>query len=141
MTKYDPIMLIEDDLDDVELFKSVITDLHVENTIFWFPNTESAMHFLLTTDETIFLIFCDINLPGRNGLDFKKDVDETPKLRKKSIPFVFYSTVARKGDVERAYTEMVVQGFFKKETSYGAIKKMLRTIMDYWKMCKHPNAL
>ena len=59
-------------------------------------------------------------------------------LRKKSIPFVFFSTAANKQEIERAY-EMMVQGYFKKKNSMDGIKSTLKIIMDYWTLCKHPN--
>jgi CheY-like chemotaxis protein len=140
MSKYGMIMIIEDDEDDKELFEKVVRELGIKNEIKWFIETNSAFSFLSSTEEDIFLIFCDINLPGKNGIDFKRDVDENPELRKKSIPFLFFSTAASQKNVDEAYTEMVVQGFFKKEFSYDRMKEMLRTIFDYWTLCKHPNA-
>jgi CheY-like chemotaxis protein len=140
MSKYGMIMIIEDDEDDKELFEKVVRELGIKNEIKWFIETNSAFSFLSSTEEDIFLIFCDINLPGKNGIDFKRDVDENPELRKKSIPFLFFSTAASQKNIDEAYTEMVVQGFFKKEFSYDRMKEMLRTIFDYWTLCKHPNA-
>ncbi len=60
-------------------------------------------------------------------------------LRKKSIPFVFYSTSARKESVVKAY-DMMVQGFFEKPQSLIEIKTTIKLIMDYWKLCKHPKS-
>ena len=140
MSKFGPIVIIEDDREDMELFESAVRDLHISNEIKWFAETQSAYEFLATTEVSTFLIFCDINLPGRNGLEFKKAIDENPELRKKSIPFLFYSTAAKQKDVNEAYMEMVVQGFFQKEHSYGQMKEMLKVIFDYWSLCKHPNA-
>lgn len=134
-----PIVIIEDDQDDMEIFTSVVRELNLQNDIIWFPDTSSAYAHLLTTDKIVFLIFCDINLPGKNGIDFKRDIDKHPELRKKCIPFLFYSTVARQSDVNEAYTEMTVQGFFKKQNTYSEIKAMLQKIFDYWTICKHPN--
>lgn len=139
MSKYGPIVIIEDDLDDKEIFELIVKDLKLPNEIKWFPETDSALDFLNSTKTSVYLIFCDINLPGRNGLEFKKEIDSNPELRKKSIPFVFLSTSARQEDVNTAYTEMVVQGFFKKEHSYSKMKEILRNVFDYWQFCRHPN--
>lgn len=141
MSKYGPIVLVEDDPDDKELFESAIIELGIGNELKWFKETQAAYDYLDTTDESVYLIFCDINLPGRNGIEFKRDVDNDPVLRMKSIPFLFYSTVAKKKDVNEAYSDMVVQGFFEKEHSYGRMKEMLGTIFHYWSMCKHPNTM
>jgi CheY-like chemotaxis protein len=139
MSQYGLIILIEDDMDDMKIFSEAVRELQIENEIKWFPDTDSAFTYLASSDRNVYLIFCDINLPGKNGLDFKRDIDSDPELRKKSIPFIFYSTAAKQADVNEAYTQMTVQGFFKKENSYAGIKNVLKTIFDYWKLCRHPN--
>jgi CheY-like chemotaxis protein len=139
MPKRAPIILIEDDQDDIDVFTDVVRQLNVKNEIKWFPNTERAFTYLSSTKETAFLIFCDINLPGKNGIEFKRDLDTDPELRTRSIPFLFYSTAANQDDVDEAYAEMAIQGFFKKEVSHARKKSMLKTIFDYWLLCKHPN--
>ena len=140
MSKTGEIFIVEDDADDRQFLEAIIRDLDIENNIVWFDTTEEALNYLLTTTKSIFLLFSDINLPGKNGLEFKKQIDSNPKLRKKSIPFVFYSTMAYQKDVNEAFMEMTVQGFFKKGVDYDETKRMMKTIFDYWKMSKHPNA-
>jgi response regulator RpfG family c-di-GMP phosphodiesterase len=139
MAKGGEIVAIEDDLDDRQFMQAIVRDLGIENTIIWFDNTDEAFDYLLNTTKSIFIIFSDINLPGKNGLEFKRMIDNNPKLRKKSIPFVFYSTLADQKDVNDAYTQMTVQGFFKKGIDYEETKTMLKTIFDYWRISKHPN--
>jgi CheY-like chemotaxis protein len=78
-------------------------------------------------------------MPGINGLEFKRQIDADPVLRKKSIPFIFYSTAALQKDVNEAYTELTIQGFFIKGNDYNKTKALIRTIIDYWKNCIHPN--
>ncbi|RZJ67269.1 MAG: response regulator [Flavobacterium sp.] len=139
MSKTGPILLIEDDIDDKELFAMAIKDLGVPNEVIWFRSGEKGYDYLSSTDKSVFVIFCDINMPLLNGLDFKKSIDDDPVLRQKSIPFVFYSTSANQRDVNEAYTHLAVQGFFKKKTEFKAMKEEIRLILDYWRNCIHPN--
>jgi response regulator RpfG family c-di-GMP phosphodiesterase len=139
MSRSGPILLIEDDSDDKMIFEMIIRELEIPNQMIWFDNTMDAFKFLCTTSESPFLIFCDINLPGQNGLDFKKQVDDVPELRKKSIPFMFFSTTASQEDINEAYTQMTVQGFFKKGYDYEGMKNLIKTIFEYWTVCRHPN--
>ena len=139
MSKRGPIIIIEDDENDIGIFKEVARHLDVTNEIKWFANTDSALLYLLSTKETAFLIFCDVNLPGKNGIDFKRSIDNDPELRRRSIPFLFYSTSGKRKDIHEAYTKMSIQGFFKKEKSLSERKSMLKKIFDYWVLCKHPN--
>lgn len=134
------IITIEDDPDDKEIFEAIVRELGIDNEIKWFTETKSAFHFLKDTDQKIFLIFSDINLPGNDGISFKKDIDADPLLRKKSIPFVFLSTTGSQMAIEKVYTEMTVQGFFVKGTDYEKMKNTLNTIFQYWLESKHPNS-
>ena len=139
MPKNNPIILIDDDKEDQEIFMELLDALSIPNELVYFPNCIAALAYLTATREPPFLIFCDINLPKLNGIEFKKRIDADPVLRKKSIPFLFYSTSADKYVVEQAYTQMTVQGFFQKGTDFSEMKKLLQVIFQYWQYCEHPN--
>lgn len=132
--------MIEDDLDDKEVLEGIFRELHVTNKLLWFTKSEEAFGYLKTTSDQPFIVLCDVNLPMENGVSFKKRIDDDPYLRKKSIPFVFYSTSVDQKTVNEAYTKMTVQGFFRKGNSFEEIKKTIKLIMDYWMLCRHPNA-
>jgi len=140
MSKSGPIVLVEDDPDDKELFEGIVKELNIQNKIEWFVDAERAYNYLDNTLEPIFLIFCDINMPGKNGLEFKREIDLNPTLRRKSIPFIYLSTAATQKDIDTAYIELTIQGFFKKGNSYEEMKSLLKSIFDYWTCCKHPNS-
>lgn len=139
MAKKGPIIIIDDDAEDEELFSDILKELSISNKIIWFTDTHAAFDYLKTTKEQPFIIFSDINLPKQNGVEFKKSIDADKQLRKKCIPFIFYSTFVSKEIVNQAYTQMTVQGFFKKGTSYKEIKSDIKMIIDYWQICRHPN--
>ncbi|MEO7922972.1 MAG: response regulator [Chitinophagaceae bacterium] len=141
MAHHGPIILIEDDSDDEEMFMEILEELGIKNKTIWFTNSREAFDHIKISPEQPFIIFCDINLPAQNGVDFKRRLDDDAELRKKSIPFVFYSTTVNEQAVNDAYTKMTVQGFFKKGTTYAEIKNDIKVIFDYWRSCKHPNAL
>ena len=104
-------------------------------------NCNDALNYLKTTADQPFVIFCDVNMPGLSGIEFKRRIDDDQQLRRKSIPFVFYSTSVDQKTVNEAYTQMTVQGFFQKKNSIEAIKNAIRLILDYWSECKHPNTI
>ena len=139
MSKTGPIVLIDDDPDDAELLSSVLNDLMIQNEFIWFDSTKNAMEYLRTMTGQPFLIICDVNMPLQSGIDFKKELDNDPELRSKAIPFLFYSTSVDKYLVTKAYGELTIQGFFRKEHSYATIKERTRDINAYWKHCEHPS--
>lgn len=135
------IIVIEDDQDDMEIFEAMVRDLGVENEIIWFSDSKSAYQYFKNTNDLIFVIFSDINLPGNDGIALKKQIDDDPSLRKKSIPFIFLTTTASKEIIDKAFTEMTVQGFFVKGNDYPKMKKMLSLIFEYWIESRHPNSI
>jgi CheY-like chemotaxis protein len=135
-----PIVIIDDDPDDKDLLNQVFDELEIKNERIFFFNTKDAMNYLKATLQQPFIIFCDINMPGENGLKFKEKIDADRELRRKSIPFIFYSTAAGQQEVNKAYDQLLVQGFFIKETEYGKIKEDIQMIIGYWARCRHPNS-
>lgn len=134
-----PIIIVEDDLDDQEILSDAFKEIGIHANLLFFNRTMQAFDFLKATPEQPFIILSDVNLPGENGMAFKRRIDNDPQLRRKSIPFVFFSTAIDKKNVDIAYEQMTVQGFFKKSDNYADLKNSIKVIMDYWMICKHPN--
>jgi CheY-like chemotaxis protein len=133
-----PVILIDDDADDHSLTVEVLKDIGVKNPILTFTKCEEAYQYLIASgDEQPFLIISDINLPKLNGIELKKMIDGNPSLRKKSIPFIYYSTSGNKTLVDKAY-ENNIQGFFLKESSLEKIKTSLAKVIDYWGQSLRP---
>ncbi|HEY4110859.1 response regulator [Puia sp.] len=135
-----PIVIIEDDSDDQDMFRELIVELGIPNPLIFFDNATDAFDFLLS-DGQPFLILCDVNLPMQTGLEFKRTVDEHPELRKKSIPFVFCTTSIDPGAIKKAYLDMTVQGYFKKGASMEEMRRSLKVIFEYWLLSVHPNSI
>jgi CheY-like chemotaxis protein len=140
MPQSGPVIIVEDDKDDQEIIRDILKELKMTNNLIFFDKPQPAFDFLKTTAEQPFIILSDINLPEQNGVEFKRQIDEDPQLRAKSIPFVFFSTSVDKRAVNTTYKEMTVQGFFQKKPKYDELRSTLKLIMDYWMECRHPNS-
>jgi CheY-like chemotaxis protein len=138
MSKHGPLLIIEDDLDDQEIFKEILQTLGLTNTLLFFNDGTEALTYLQNTLDQPFLIICDVNLPKMNGLEFRNEINNDERLRKKSIPFVFFSTNAGRDTVQKAY-DLTVQGFFTKSSTLRELEYTLSMIISYWSQCKHPN--
>lgn len=134
-----PIIIIEDDSDDQDMFRELIAELMIPNPLIFFENSVDALAFLLDNGQP-FLILCDVNLPMQTGLEFKRLVDDHPELRKKSIPFIFCTTSVDAGAIARAYLDMTVQGYFRKGASMAEMRQTLKIIFEYWLLSVHPNS-
>jgi CheY-like chemotaxis protein len=134
-----PIVIVEDDLDDQEMLKEVFQEIAIVNPLRFFLQCLPAFEYLQTTLEKPFLILSDINLPVMTGIEFKKKIDEDRQLREKSIPFIFFSTSANKQTVNEAYKTLTIQGFFQKPSKVSEFKEVMLSILQYWRICKHPD--
>ena len=137
MTK-GPIMIVEDDSDDQEIYAAAIQAIGITNELLFFSTAVSALSFLSTTQEQPFIILSDVNMPQMTGLQFKEKIQQDDYLREKGIPFVFISTNASSAAVKAAHL-LSVQGYFQKPHTMDDIKDMLRKLFDYWELCKHVN--
>ena len=140
MSDLNPIIILEDDIDDHEIFTEALNALGVKNELIIFTHATKALDFLLVTPRQPFLILSDINLPGMNGLIFRSVIQQNEYLKTKSIPFIFFTTGTSKHQVKAAY-DLTVQGFFIKPSSFMELQLRLKTIVEYWSSCLHPNAL
>jgi CheY-like chemotaxis protein len=139
MAKSGPIVVIEDDNDDLDILRVALKENEVPNELICFGNGPDAFDYLKTTGQQPFLILCDVNLPRQNGIEFKRQIDADQYIRDKSIPFIFYSTYVAQYAVNEAYKNLTVQGFFQKNDTYQEFKNVIKTMIDYWSLCKHPN--
>ena len=133
-----PIILIDDDLDDQELMRDVFDSIGVPNELKFFGLCEDAYHYLKTTRDKPFIIISDMNLPKMSGGDLKRIINDNTAVRRKSIPFIFLTTSSSQHAVLEAY-ENLAQGFFTKPSSFDDLKQMIEMILNYWKVCRHPN--
>ena len=133
-----PVIIIEDDLDDQEIFKQIFEHLHYKNELLFFPDGQEALDFLNKTDILPFIILSDINLPKVNGFELRKKIKEDADLEVKCIPYLFFSTAVNQKSVIDAYSASV-QGFFIKPNSMAELEKTVVVIMEYWKRCASPN--
>lgn len=133
-----PILIIEDDLDDQQLLKEALWEAGVTNKIEIFENGPDAYEYLKNCKEQPFLIFCDVNLPRQNGIEFKTQIDNDVQLRAKPVPFIFYTTYVSQYAINEAYKNLTVQGFFQKENNYEDFNSVVRIIVQYWTLCRQP---
>ncbi|MBD0374323.1 MAG: response regulator [Flavisolibacter sp.] len=140
MSKNHPILIVEDDVDDQDILKEVFHSLEIPNELKFFNRCPDLLDYLRTTTDRPLIILTDVNLPVMSGIELRMEICKDEYLRRKSIPFVFLTTSNSIQAIEKAY-DLNVQGYFIKEDNFNAIKSMIRQIIDYWVVCKHPNII
>jgi CheY-like chemotaxis protein len=137
MNKYGPIIIIEDDDDDLEVLRTVYKKLNCKNRLVFIKDGELAANYFENMDESPFLIISDINIPKINGIQLLKMVRESSKLNAFCIPYIMLSTSAEQKNITDAFA-LGVQGFFQKPASYAEIQDLLQSIIDYWQRSYSP---
>lgn len=137
MKRQGPIVMIDDDEDDLELMQMAVADLDVANEIKMFSSTREALEYIQRPEVLPFLILSDINMPMQNGFSLKATIKTNRELDVKCIPFLFITTGATEEVVNQAYS-LKVQGIFQKPRSLSKWREMLRDIINYWTECLAP---
>jgi len=138
MAKNGPVLILEDDDDDRDIYMKVIESLGMLNKVLYFEAGDTLLEFLRTTKEQPFIILADINLPRMNGIELWKEINADDYLRQKSIPFVFLTTIESREIVQEVY-QVPVQGYFVKMPFFDDVRRQMQLIFDYWVFCRHPN--
>ncbi|GAB3803807.1 hypothetical protein GCM10028819_34290 [Spirosoma humi] len=133
-----PIVFIDDDEDDQLILKPILEEIAPLSPILFFNNGQQAIDYLKTTDQRPFLIISEVNLAGMGGLELRRQIETDTQLKKRAIPFIFFTHPVYKHMVEEAY-DLTIQGFFEKMDSISEIRMQLQAIIDYWSKCLHPN--
>ena len=132
-----PILVIDDDAEDLELIGDALKSLHVKNDIELFQNAYESLEYLTKSDIKPFFILCDVNMNQMNGFELRQAINKDERLGMKTIPFLFLSTSGHNPDITKAY-KLSAQGYFKKPDNFEEIRLMLQRIISYWESCLHP---
>jgi CheY-like chemotaxis protein len=133
-----PIIIIEDDIDDQEMFLEAYNNLKYPNELIFFLDGQTALDYLNSKDVTPFVIISDINMPKLNGFALRSKIRMDAKLQNKCVPYLFFSTASGQKAVVEAYS-LSVQGFFVKKDTIDGLEKTITVIMEYWRNCVSPN--
>lgn len=138
MNKNGAIVIIEDDIDDQDIFKEVLKDLNFNNELIFFSDGQQGLKYLTESEKEPFIVFSDINMPKLSGMELRQKIHENENIRVKTIPYLFFTTSAQQENVIEAYSKSI-QGFFIKPSNYNELKALMKKIIEYWKECVSPD--
>lgn len=137
-TTLGPIIFIDDDEDDRLLFKPILERLAPNNRVIFFDNGQQAIDYFRSSDQPAFIIISEVSMQIVNGLELRRQLENDPQLKRRAVPFIFFTHPVDKQLVEEAY-ELTIQGLFEKLPSIQEMEQQLEAIVNYWKVCLHPN--
>jgi CheY-like chemotaxis protein len=126
MHKSGPIVIVDDDKEDLELYNLVLQSMKVTNQVLLFDQASEFLKYM-----------SDINMPQMDGFELRNEINLDAHLSAKSIPFLFFSTSGNMLHVSKAF-QSPIQGYFLKPSTFDEISTMFRSIVTYWNLSSHP---
>lgn len=131
MKKDGQIIIIDDDEDDRMIFEEILNSLNLPNEIILLGDSTEVIDFLKQEHITPFMVISDINMPKMNGFELRDEILKDEALTKKTVPFIFFTTVGNGYTVEEAFKRNI-QGYFHKSSDMKHLTETLKEIVDYW---------
>lgn len=123
------MVLADDDPDDHYFFRGALSEADPQIILTIVENGEALLQLL--TNYLPDIIFLDLDMPGKNGLECLTSLRNKSVTR--NIPIVIFSSTSRPANIETAY-EMGADLFFIKPASYHELKDSVKAILDLnWK--------
>lgn len=119
------ILLADDDEDDIILFREAVDELDHDLTLAVAEDGQELMS-KLSEDPKPDIIFLDLNMPRKNGLECLAEIRSNPLLDKTAV--VIYSTSSRKKDIDDT-RNLGANIYFIKPSSYETLVSKLNEIL------------
>jgi CheY-like chemotaxis protein len=122
------ILLIDDDVDDADLFKDALEEVNGQASFSHFDGDEAVVSLLEQKIPLPDLIFLDINMPSISGWKCLAKFKADEQLRQ--IPVIMYTTSSQARERQMA-KELGATGFITKPDDFKVLKKILALITTH----------
>jgi CheY-like chemotaxis protein len=139
----EPILIAEDNLDDVFLLKRALRRNGAESNVYLVGDGQEAIDYL--RGEPPFddrfkypfpeVIYTDLKMPRMGGLEVIKWLKGHPDCG--VIPIIVLSASQQDEDIRQAY-QLGANAYLVKPTTLDELTEMVRVTMEFWKMCHKP---
>jgi two-component system response regulator len=133
-----PILLIEDNPDDVALTMRALRRNNISNEVVVAGDGEEALEVLMPADRPGLrpaLILLDVNLPKLSGLDVLARIRAEP--RTSMLPVVVLTTSDEERDIMRSYN-LHANSYVRKPVVFGDFVEAARVLGLYWLLINQP---
>jgi CheY-like chemotaxis protein len=136
-----PILLIEDNPDDVLLMQRAFRKLNLQNPLEVIEDGEAAVSYLSEVvngghgGEAPALVLLDLKLPRRSGLEVLEWLRAQPRLRR--CPVVVLTSSKEAPDVRTAY-DLGANSYLIKPVEFQSFLDMVGTLNLYWLVLNQP---
>jgi two-component system response regulator len=134
-----PILLVEDNPDDVMFTLRAFAKNHIRNEIVVANDGEDALRKLFPADGGHplhpALILLDIKLPKIDGLEVLRTIREDDRTR--NLPVVVLTTSDEERDIVESY-RLGANSFVRKPVVFGDFVDAANVLGVYWLLVNHP---
>ncbi|MFC3034233.1 response regulator [Pseudoalteromonas fenneropenaei] len=123
------IILVEDDPDDVYLFRTACEAIRPVPLVTVLNDGYALIDYVAQQDCRGKLILLDLNMPGLSGLETLQQLQLQPKNA--TLTVVGFTTSCNLLDIKRAY-ESGARSFVTKPATLQEMIELLRNMTQYW---------
>ena len=121
------VMLADDDEDDRLFFTEAFQEIKIKTVVTTLNNGIELMNYLNKEDAVLpHVLFLDLNMPGKTGLDCLREIKSIDRL--KNIAIAIYSTSASDEDIEDTFVEGA-NVYIKKPHEFSTLKNVLSDVI------------
>lgn len=117
------IVLADDDEGDRLLFEEAMGELKIIHTVHLVNDGMQLMEYLAKIEIMPHLIFLDLNMPRKNGMECLKEIRSNANFN--TILIAVYSTSAAEKDIDETFLNGA-NVYIKKPNDFATLKQLLR---------------
>ncbi|ALM06910.1 transcriptional regulator [Sediminicola sp. YIK13] len=122
------VALADDDEDDRFLFKEAIDEIKIQTKLSLFTNGQELMDYLNLPNIILpQVVFLDLNMPVKNGIQCLKEIRENSALDSMSI--AIYSTSSTEKDIEETFV-LGANIYINKPNSFTKLKDAIERVLQ-----------
>ena len=137
-----PILLVEDNPDDVELTRLAFAQVRIANPLMVARDGVEALDYLFARDshagrdphDLPALMLLDLNLPRLDGREVMQALRAEPATR--TLPVVALTTSAEPDEVEACYA-LGINSYIRKPVEFSRFVAAMRQLGLYWLVLNH----
>lgn len=139
-----PILLVEDNADDVELTRIAFAEARIANPLHVVGDGRQALDYLFGRGEWAdrdpevdppSLVLLDLNMPRLDGREVLQAI--RAEARTRSLPVVVMTTSAEPFDVEACYA-LGANSYIRKPVDFDQFMGAVKQVGMYWLVLNHP---
>jgi CheY-like chemotaxis protein len=142
MTSLKPILLVEDNLQDVELTVASLQRNHVANEVIVARHGGEGLDYIYQRGKFSerppgppVVVFLDLKMPMVDGLEVLRIVKGDPAM--KTIPIVMLTSSREEADLVRSY-QLGVNAYVVKPVGFEQFRDAIRQLGIFWAVLNEP---